>query len=99
MLFVAIPKYQELSPETKLILHNDEDGFNKTARKGGKTLYFAQSEKGETWVPLVEKAFAKLHGDYASLCGGITGEGIEDMTGSVILLTSLPSVTQFIGIT
>jgi hypothetical protein len=70
----------------KLILHNDEGGFNKTAHKGGKTVYFAQSEKGETWVPLVEKAFAKLHSDYASLCRGITGEGIVDMTGSVILL-------------
>ena len=39
-----------------------------------------------TWVALVEKAYAKLHGDYASLCGGITGEAIEDMTGFVFFI-------------
>jgi Calpain family cysteine protease len=33
----------------------------------GERLYFAKSSKsGETWVPLVEKACAKLHGAYAS---------------------------------
>ena len=31
--------------------------------------------------PLFEKAFAKLHGDYASLHGGFTNEAIEDLTG------------------
>ena len=85
MLYIKIPKYNELNSEEKLLYHNDEDEYNRRARKGGQILFFAQSEKGETWVPLVEKAFAKLHGDYASLSGGFTGEGIEDMTGFVIL--------------
>jgi hypothetical protein len=84
LLFISIPKWGELIDEERLIYHNDEDLFNTLARRGGKSLYFAQSEtENETWVALVEKAYAKLHGDYASLCGGITGEAIEDMTGFV----------------
>jgi hypothetical protein len=47
-------------------------------------LFFAQCEnKNETWLPLLEKAYAKAHGDYAAIEGGFTGEGIEDLTGGV----------------
>lgn len=31
----------------------------------------------------MEKAYAKAHGDYASIDGGFTGEAIEDLTGGV----------------
>lgn len=34
-------------------------------------------------LPLLEKAFAKCHGDYQVIEGGISGEGIEDLTGGV----------------
>lgn len=82
MLFTSIPKFEELSAAEKALYHNDKEAYNNSARKGGKGLYFAKSgTPGETWVPLVEKAYAKLHGDYCALSGGETGEAIEDLTG------------------
>ncbi|CRK22634.1 hypothetical protein BN1708_003573, partial [Verticillium longisporum] len=49
-----------------------------------EALYFARcDDPNETWLPLLEKAFAKCHGDYESLTGGWPGEAVEDMTGGV----------------
>jgi hypothetical protein len=47
-------------------------------------LFFSRCENAnETWLPLLEKAYAKVHGDYASIDGGNSGEAVEDMTGGV----------------
>ena len=84
-LFWSLPKYEELSSQEQALYRGDRDAYNKIARKGGKGLYFARSgTEGETWVPLIEKAYAKLHGDYESLEGGYPSEAIEDLTGYVI---------------
>ncbi|KAJ7122682.1 hypothetical protein C8R43DRAFT_45494 [Mycena crocata] len=84
LLYTAVPKYEELSLAEKALFQNDKDKYNTAARKGSKTLYFAKSGTvGETWVPLVEKAYAKLHGDYGSLGSGYASEGVEDLTGGV----------------
>ncbi|KAF9129624.1 hypothetical protein BGW39_003989 [Mortierella sp. 14UC] len=49
---------------------------------GRRELYFSSChEERESWLPLMEKAYAKIHGDYESLDGGYTAEGIEDLTG------------------
>jgi hypothetical protein len=51
---------------------------------GSEALYFARSsDQNETWLPLLEKAYAKVHGDYQAIEGGLMGEGVEDMTGGV----------------
>ncbi|KAG9021533.1 hypothetical protein FRB95_001964 [Tulasnella sp. JGI-2019a] len=70
-----------------MLYHSNKKRYDKTARKGSKNLLFAKSRTdNETWVPLIEKAYAKLHGDYASLEAGYTSEGVEDLTGAVSTL-------------
>ncbi|KAF7673748.1 cysteine proteinase [Alternaria burnsii] len=61
-----------------------EDEYRTVMQTGSRALYFAQcSDPNETWLPLLEKAFAKAHGDYSAIDGGFVGEGIEDLTGGV----------------
>lgn len=82
MLYTRVPKYEELKSSEQELYHYDKDIYNKSARKGGKSLYFAKSgTAGETWVPLIEKAYAKLHGNYSHLLAGQECDAIEDLTG------------------
>ncbi|KAI8601444.1 hypothetical protein EDD21DRAFT_337138 [Dissophora ornata] len=60
----------------------DDQLFYKMDQKSRRQLYFSScNEERESWLPLLEKAYAKIHGDYESLTGGYTSEGIEDLTG------------------
>lgn len=40
-------------------------------------------EPQEMWVSIIEKAYAKLHGCYEALGGGLIDDGLVDMTGFV----------------
>jgi calpain, invertebrate len=51
--------------------------------KSNKLIYARGSDPNEFWVPLCEKAFAKLHGGYEYLEGGLTHEALVDLTGGV----------------
>ena len=58
--------------------------YKKSRQTGSEALYFAScANENETWLPLLEKAYAKVHGDYEAINGGISGEAVEDLTGGV----------------
>lgn len=85
LLFTRRPKFEDLAPFEQSLYHDDKEYYLKSASVNeGKTLYFARSSAhNETWVPLIEKAYAKLHGHYAYLHLGKTCEALEDLTGGV----------------
>lgn len=61
-----------------------ERKYRKAKQTGSDALYFANChDPNETWLPLLEKAYAKVHGDYDAIQGGDSGEAVEDMTGGV----------------
>lgn len=62
--------------EQKLIFLDD-----MIPSKDGKTV-FSHANGPELWVILLEKAWAKLHGSYERIIGGIAYETMRDITGA-----------------
>ncbi|KAJ6160943.1 Alpha/beta hydrolase fold-3 [Penicillium chermesinum] len=87
-LYLRAADYDESVEERPLwddIIRSDtEEEYRRVWQTGSRALYFAQCvDPNETWLPLLEKAFAKAHGDYSAIEGGFVGEAIEDLTGGV----------------
>ncbi|KAG9464376.1 hypothetical protein GDO78_020046 [Eleutherodactylus coqui] len=57
---------------------------------GGELIFCRPGQKGNVfWCPLLEKAYAKLIGNYEALDGGSTAEALIDFTGGVSEAISL----------
>lgn len=50
----------------------------------GQLLFMQSQDKSEFWSCLLEKAYAKFHGSYESLSGGIASEAMQDFSGGII---------------
>ncbi|RKO83013.1 hypothetical protein BDK51DRAFT_19377 [Blyttiomyces helicus] len=64
--------------------HGDERLYTSVLQNNSGALYYSRChEPNETWLPLLEKAYAKIHRDYEAISQGSTGERVEDITGGV----------------
>ncbi|KAI9327934.1 hypothetical protein DFJ73DRAFT_904577 [Zopfochytrium polystomum] len=73
-LFVTSPDYGRFEYAGLVKEKDYVEGF----LRGSNALYFAKCKaENETWLPLLEKAYAKIHGDYEAISGGTGGEGVE----------------------
>jgi calpain-15 len=56
------------------------DDYFPCTEEGGPI--FSSGNGNELWVLILEKAYAKVHGNYYTLRGGFANEGMMDLTGS-----------------
>lgn len=87
-LYLTKPDYDESCTDhvvfDELERVNPEEAYRRIYQANSGALYFAQCHHPQkTWLPLLEKCYAKAHDDYAAIEGGFGGEAIEDLTGGV----------------
>lgn len=70
-LYITSPEYLD---SDGTVYHGTEHDYIRDFMRGSKALHFAKChDANETWLPLLEKAYAKAHGDYGAIEGGCSG--------------------------
>ena len=69
------------------------DDYLPAFKKNKKPCY-AQSNKNEIWVMLLEKAWAKVNGGYANIISGLPCEALEFLTGTGSLIYDFDNIEQ-----
>ncbi len=79
-LYLRTADYEDLSDgqrnawEDNRVRMDAVEQYRKLNQTNSIALVYAHSaHPDETWVPLLEKAFAKAHGDYEAITGGSIG--------------------------
>lgn len=80
-LYMLKADWDELSDEDRLNFQvqitnntNMEETYRTQFQTGSRSLYFSScKDQNEIWLPLIEKAYAKAHGDYSALHWGNPG--------------------------
>jgi len=60
------------------VIIDDRTPIGKTS---GQRVFGRCLNTHEIWVPMIEKAYAKMHGCYENLTSGYVDEGIQELTG------------------
>ncbi|XP_060559734.1 calpain-A-like isoform X2 [Ruditapes philippinarum] len=50
----------------------------------GRILFTSSMDPNEFWVPLLEKAYAKMYGSYAAIQGSMVNWALQDLTGGIV---------------
>jgi hypothetical protein len=85
-LYISAPDYDDCDDERRAVWDRSHsrldpevsrEEYRKTFQSGSDALFYGScADPNETWVPLIEKAFAKAHGDYNAIDGGWPGQAI-----------------------
>lgn len=77
--------------ERKVVIVDDYFPFNPDT---GNWAMSKSSQEKEIWVMLLEKAWAKIFGNYMRIEGGTTGEALPSLCGAPTYITSHNKVTD-----
>ncbi|MCJ1286940.1 calpain 2, (m II) large subunit [Xylographa opegraphella] len=79
--------HEHIAPEVS------REEYRKAYQSGSNALHFSScNHPNETWVPLIEKAYAKAHGDFDAVARGMQGDAFEDLTGGVSILIQTANI-------